>query len=65
VQNRPADRTERLTRCSETKSGGGINAMTSLIIADMNFVLIYYPDWEHRGEERENISVLEKDNLTW
>jgi len=56
---------ERLAGCSETKSGGAITTMTS-IIADMNFILVITQIGSHRGEDRKNISLLEtKDKLTW
>jgi hypothetical protein len=42
------DRPERLARCSETKSGGGISTMTSMIV-DTNFELVTTRVGSHRG----------------
>ena len=62
MQNRPE---ERFARRSETKGGGEITIVSS-IIADMNFILVITQTGNHRGKDRKSISLLEmEDNLTW
>ena len=62
MQNRPE---ERFARRPETKGGGEITIVTS-IIADMNFILVITQTGNHHGKDRKSISSLEmEDNLTW